>query len=438
MRGNDDAKQIARCAVLACLLEATARKPGNVHPQASFRDLTYADFVRSAHLIGPSFEHAGEWSVGRIVRDAVERTRREVSTNTNLGILLLLAPLASVPPGVTIADGIGGVLAGLTREDARLVYEAIRLANPGGLGQVENEDVAAEPSVTLLEAMQLAADRDRIAQQFANNFATVLAGADRLAQGVRLSARWEEAVIELHLWLMAQFPDTLIARKCGDELARESALARGPSLMPVGRTGRWPPTGWPSWMTGYVPTEIAAIRERRRTWSRRVCSSHFARAGSKLRKSWSGKCRRLNGGFRVALAACPKVSSRVGRRSNTGGRSASATIVLEFRRRGSAVFADIRNLAQCVTQQLSRCEPIRRAFGTRPRRSRISKRRGQEIDARFSTVHEPISFARRIKPPPAGRRAIPCRSSAGPFRRCRIATRASSIDNSSDPKAEES
>ena len=173
MRGNDDAKQIARCAVLACLLEATVRKPGNVHPQASFRDLTYADFVRSAHLIGPSFEHAGEWSVGRIVRDAVERTRREVSTNTNLGILLLLAPLASVPPGVTIADGIGGVLAGLTREDARLVYEAIRLANPGGLGQVENEDVAAEPSVTLLEAMQLAADRDRIAQQFANNFATV-------------------------------------------------------------------------------------------------------------------------------------------------------------------------------------------------------------------------------------------------------------------------
>jgi len=69
MPGNNDAKQIARCAVLACLLEATARKPGNVHPTASFRDLTYADFVRSAHSIGPSFEHAGEWSVGRIVLD---------------------------------------------------------------------------------------------------------------------------------------------------------------------------------------------------------------------------------------------------------------------------------------------------------------------------------------------------------------------------------
>src|ERR1700733_15380132 len=100
MQEGDSAKKIARFAILACLLEATARKPGNVHPEASFSDLTFADFVRSAHLIGPLFEHAGEWSVGRIVLDGVERTRREVPKNTNLGILLLLAPLASVPAGV--------------------------------------------------------------------------------------------------------------------------------------------------------------------------------------------------------------------------------------------------------------------------------------------------------------------------------------------------
>jgi triphosphoribosyl-dephospho-CoA synthase len=153
-----------------------------------------------------------------------------------LGILLLLAPLAAVPAGVAVADGIGGVLAGMTREDARLVYEAIRLANPGGLGRVENQDVAVEPSVTLLEAMRLAANRDRIAEQYANNFAAVLAGAKRLAGdgssgrwepperfAARWPGRWEEAVIELHLWLMAAFPDTLIRRKCGDEVARESA-----------------------------------------------------------------------------------------------------------------------------------------------------------------------------------------------------------------------
>jgi triphosphoribosyl-dephospho-CoA synthase len=228
MQSHAQAKRISRCAVLACLLEATARKPGNVHAAASFADLTYADFVRSAHLIGPSFEQASAWSVGRIVLDAVERTQRAVGRNTNLGILLLLAPLASVPRGVALRDGIGGVLAGLTREDAALVYEAIRLVNPGGLGRVESEDVAQAPSVTLLEAMRLAADRDMIAAQYANNFSTVLAGAERLADGGRFPERWEAAVIELHLWLMSEFPDTLIGRKCGPETSRESSrLARG-------------------------------------------------------------------------------------------------------------------------------------------------------------------------------------------------------------------
>jgi triphosphoribosyl-dephospho-CoA synthase len=223
MRDRTDSKRNSNLAAVACWLEATARKPGNVHPAASFADLTYADFVRSAHVIRDSFEHGTEWSVGRIVLDAVERTQRAGGRNTNLGILLLLGPLACVPDGVPIGEGIGDVLAGLTLEDAALVYEAIRLAKPGGIGRVEREDVASAPSMTLLEAMRLAADRDQIAAQYVNNFSTVLAGAGRLAAGGRFPSGWEEAVIDLHLWLMAEFPDTLIARKCGLETARESS-----------------------------------------------------------------------------------------------------------------------------------------------------------------------------------------------------------------------
>ena len=90
MKRDDWAKRNADFAVSACLLEATARKPGNVHPQASFADLTYRDFVRSARLIGPSIEQARDWPVGRIVLDAVEKTQGELHRNTNLGILLLL------------------------------------------------------------------------------------------------------------------------------------------------------------------------------------------------------------------------------------------------------------------------------------------------------------------------------------------------------------
>jgi triphosphoribosyl-dephospho-CoA synthase len=222
-------------AVLACLLEATAKKPGNVHPAASFADLTYQDFVQSAHLIAPSFAHSVEWSVGRIVFDAVERTQLGVGRNTNLGILLLLAPLALVPADMALRDGIGDVLAGLTRDDAAFVYAAIRLANPGGLGRVDREDVATAPSVTLLEAMRLAADRDGIAAQYTSGFSTVLAGAERLAASRLFPDRCEESVIGLHLWLMAEFPDTLIGRKCGPELARESSL----------RARRVLEAGWP-------------------------------------------------------------------------------------------------------------------------------------------------------------------------------------------------
>jgi len=219
MRNDANAKH----AVLACLLEATARKAGNVHPQASFADLTYGDFARSAFLIAPAFERRADWTVGQIVLDAVGRTQRGLGRNTNLGIVLLLAPMACVPAAVSLAAGIGDVLAGLTHEDASLVYAAIRLANPGGLGRVDREDVASTPTVTLRDAMGLAADRDRIAAQYATGFSTVLAGADRLATSGRFPERWEEAVIDLHLWLMAEFPDTLIARKCGTEMARESS-----------------------------------------------------------------------------------------------------------------------------------------------------------------------------------------------------------------------
>ena len=100
-----------------------------------------------------------------------------VSTNTNLGIVLLLAPLAAVPGTVDLADGIEEVLATTTIDDARLVYRAIRLAEAGGLGEVADQDIASEPTITLRAVMGLAADRDLIARQYANGFREVLGEA---------------------------------------------------------------------------------------------------------------------------------------------------------------------------------------------------------------------------------------------------------------------
>jgi len=183
-------------ALLASILEATAAKPGNVHPEASFEDLTYEDFVRSAVVAAPAFENAGERGVGATVLDAVQRTREAVGRNTNLGIALVLAPLAAVPAETSLEQGIGQVLANLDVRDAEQVYEAIRLANPGGLGRVDMQDVSELPSVTLLEAMKMAADRDGIAAQYTSDFSTVFEGAKRLARFEPFAERWEEAIVD--------------------------------------------------------------------------------------------------------------------------------------------------------------------------------------------------------------------------------------------------
>jgi triphosphoribosyl-dephospho-CoA synthase len=223
-------------ALLASVLEATAQKPGNVHPEASFDDLTYEDFVRSAAAAAPAFENAVERGVGATILDAIQRTRDAVGRNTNLGIALILAPLAAVPSNTRLEEGIGRILVHLDVRDAEQVYEAIRLANPGGLGRVDCQDIAESPSVTLLEAMKMAADRDGIAAQYTSDFSTVFAGASRLARFEPFAERWEEALVDLHVWLMAEFPDTLIARKCGPEVAAEAARYAS-SVMSAGGPG---------------------------------------------------------------------------------------------------------------------------------------------------------------------------------------------------------
>jgi triphosphoribosyl-dephospho-CoA synthase len=213
-------------ATLACLYEATAPKPGNVYPGADFDDVTYADFVASAVVIGPILERTLTNGVGQTVLDAVRATRNTVGTNTNLGTLLLLVPLAAVPPDTTLAEGIGNVLRRLHGDDTRQVYEAIRVSNAGGLGRAEHADVFSDvpADLKLVDAMQLAADRDSVAQQYTNDFSDIFDGtsvwiADGLARGWPLSA----AIVHAHVRQLAARPDSLIQRKCGPQVARQAS-----------------------------------------------------------------------------------------------------------------------------------------------------------------------------------------------------------------------
>lgn len=204
----------------ACLLEVTARKVGNVHPLASFADCDWGSFAASADAIAPVLGSA-ERPIGEMSLRAVEATKSRVAANTNLGMVLLLAPLAAVPPGEDLEPGIARVLSRTTADDCGRVYEAIRVAHPGGLGSADREDVASTPTVTLVEAMRLAADRDSIARQYANGFADVF----RFAEGLS-AACWpelERQIVAVHLDMIASGLETLIERKCGPALAGEAA-----------------------------------------------------------------------------------------------------------------------------------------------------------------------------------------------------------------------
>jgi len=214
-----------RLAQIACLLEVTALKPGNVHRLADFADLHLVDFLLSATAIAGPLDRARAEGVGPAVLGAIEATRRVVTTNTNLGIVLLLAPLAAVPESARLAEGVEAVLAATTVDDARQVYRAIRLAQPGGLGAVPDQDVTSEPTITLRAAMILAAERDSIARQYANGFRQVLGEAlPALRESLQAGRPLETAIVAAYLNLLAHHADSLIARKYG--LAQASEVSR--------------------------------------------------------------------------------------------------------------------------------------------------------------------------------------------------------------------
>jgi triphosphoribosyl-dephospho-CoA synthase len=217
---------IGQCATLACVLEVTAPKPGNVHRGADFDDATLNDFLASAVAIGPAMEEAKLSGVGKTVLAAVRATRAVTATNTNLGSVLLIAPLAGIARDNEISIGVSRVLEDLSPQDACDVYAAIRIAQPGGLGKAPEMDVAGAPPQSLLNAMQAAADRDLVAKQYVNGFHEVLKEvvpaivSSRLQMGLALPP----AIVHAQMQLMSRHPDSLIARKGGLETARQSAV----------------------------------------------------------------------------------------------------------------------------------------------------------------------------------------------------------------------
>ena len=217
------AASVAEAFIAACRAELSSLKPGNVHDFADGHRMDTAMFVASAEAAAP-FIAKQDLSVGARIEAAVAASVAAAGCNTNLGIILLCAPLAcAVQQGEgPLRVHIDHVLDHLTVADAQAVYRAINIAKPAGLGTALAHDVASVPKVTLLEAMTAAREHDRIANAYANDFADIFDFALPALTTARLSATsLDRAITTLHMCLLDQFPDTHIMRKFGADIAHE-------------------------------------------------------------------------------------------------------------------------------------------------------------------------------------------------------------------------
>ena len=246
MRRPAKSEEISRGFLDACLAELDALKPGNVHRLAAGHNMSVDDFVASAEACAPIMGETG-LTVGERIRRAVEATRKAVGQNTNLGIVLLAAPLCAALDAFDANASIDAarwhgatqrVLADLDVDDARLAYRAIALANPGGLGDAPEQPVHAPPTVTLRAAMTLAADRDSIARQYENGFAEVF-GAGLDAAGEVAASTAHRAMLDAFLTFLSGWPDSHIVRKQG------AAVAQSVTRDAVRHRAQWRMSGSP-------------------------------------------------------------------------------------------------------------------------------------------------------------------------------------------------
>ena len=230
------------CFLRACELDVTVRKPGNVSVASPGHRMSADQFIASAQAAAAPLFEAGA-PVGERIERAVTATQAAVACNTNLGIVLLLAPLAAAAerPGALVSatalrGALDAVLAALDAADARAAYRAIALANPAGLGQAPQADVRSVPQLGLRDAMALAASRDLIARQYANGFADLLAALGRdVPSGFVLAQARDADVQRVYLGWLSRHPDSHIVRKHGEAVAHtvmSAAQAWGPEPDP--------------------------------------------------------------------------------------------------------------------------------------------------------------------------------------------------------------
>ena len=216
-----DQEQLQNLYKQACICDIQAFKPGNVSVYNEGHDMTVDDFILSAEVSSQSIVNA-DYSLGEKIYYAVKATREAVGCNTNLGIILLCAPLCQASylqqQGQTLRESLKQVLDNTTIEDADWTFKAITLASPGGLGESKEQDVNEAAKIPLVQAMEIASGKDRIAMQYTTNYKDVFDFA--VLRYNTAFVKFDDqawAASAVFTGLLSKFPDSHIERKYGDK-----------------------------------------------------------------------------------------------------------------------------------------------------------------------------------------------------------------------------
>lgn len=239
---------VGKCAQIASVLEVSGHpKPGNVHRTQNFSDMVFEDFLLSGIAIGKTMEKAaknglnlsdipvkwGEIGLGSLILDAVTETDRWVANNTNLGIIMLLAPICAAAGMMETVDELGSkihqIMKLTTAEDAVNLYQAINIADAGGMGEQEELDVGSDSSlqklldenINMFRVLEMSSEWDRLSYELTNQMPVTLDIGFPLFKKIKTEYGVNEATVQTFLTILAEVPDTLISRKYGEEKARE-------------------------------------------------------------------------------------------------------------------------------------------------------------------------------------------------------------------------
>ncbi len=214
-------QQLIEVYLQACRCDIEAFKPGNVSVYSEGHDMTVEDFIKSAKVSAESITRP-DYTLGEKIYYAVKATREAVGCNTNLGIVLLAAPLFHAiyqkTAQQTLRQALAKVLANTTVADADWTFKAISLAAPGGLGESDQQDVSECAEVNLLQAMKIAENKDRIAKQFTSDYKDIFDFSVLRYNGALVQfddQRWATSAV--FTGLLRSFADSHIERKYGNK-----------------------------------------------------------------------------------------------------------------------------------------------------------------------------------------------------------------------------